>query len=305
MSGVKTTQVPFAPTLVCAGLGGSTAEILTIPFDTMKVRLQLSQKGGTGQRYSGLLDCGRSMIKQEGPLSLYKGLTPGIHRQLVFCSLRIALFEEFTEIVRGDGVNTPKKDLSFLQKLIIGLSSGALAISVANPTDVVKIRLQGDRNSSQPRYKNTTTAYTKILSEEGLKGFWTGWGPNVVRNAVINAAEMISYTEIKKYFLKHNIMDDGVPLHLTAGFLAGFCAVCCGSPVDVMKTRIMNAKKGTGEVYKSVADCFVKILTNEGLLAFYNGFAANVLRIGTWNMFMFFAYESFKRLYKSLLLDQK
>ena len=298
MVGVQSTTVPFGPTLICAGLGGSVAEILTIPFDTMKVRLQLSQKGGAGVQYNGLLDCGKSMIRQEGVGSLYKGLIPGLHRQLVFCSLRVALFEKFTEMVAGDGVLSPKKDLTFIQKLIIGLSSGAIGITVANPTDVVKIRLQGDRNSAQPRYRNTTVAYSTILKEEGIKGFWTGWGPNVVRNSVINASEMISYTEIKKYILQQNLMQDGVPLHLTSGFLAGFCAVCCGSPVDVMKTRIMNAKKGSGEAYKNVFDCFIQILTKEGPFAFYKGFAPNVLRIGTWNMFMFFAYESFKRLYK-------
>lgn len=302
MVGVQSTAIPFAPTLLCAGLGGSVAEIITIPFDTMKVRLQLSQKGGTGIKYDGLLDCGRSMVKTEGVKSFYKGLTPGLHRQLIFCSLRVGLFENFTEMLTGDGKLAPKKELNFLQKLAIGLSAGGIAISVANPTDVVKIRLQGDRNAEVPRYKSTMHAYRTILADEGIKGFWTAWGPNVARNAVINASEMIAYTEIKKSFLKNSIMEEGVPLHLTAGFLAGFCAVCCGSPVDVMKTRIMNAKKGTGEVYKNVFECFYKILTIEGPLAFYNGFAPNVLRIGTWNMFMFFAYEGFKRLYRDKFL---
>lgn len=302
MVGVQSTVVPFAPTLVCAGLGGSVAEILTIPFDTMKVRLQLSQKGGTNA-YNGLLDCGRSMIKQEGLKSLYKGLTPGIHRQLVFCSLRVALFERFTQMLAGDGKTQPKRNLTIPEKLLVGLSSGGIAISVANPTDVVKIRLQGDRNAAQPRYKNTTSAYKTILAEEGVKGFWTGWGPNVVRNSVINAAELISYTEIKKYILEKGYMNDNVPCHLTSGFLAGFCAVLCGSPVDVMKTRIMNAKKGGAEAYKNVFDCFWTILTKEGPLAFYKGFAPNVLRIGTWNMFMFFAYEGFKKQYKTRFMD--
>lgn len=302
MVGVQSTQVPFGPTLVCAGLGGCVAEILTLPFDTMKVRLQLSQKGGAGH-YNGLIDCGRQMVKQEGVKSLYKGLTPGIHRQLVYCSLRVALFESFVEKIAGDGVLKPKRDLTIPEKLATGLSSGALAILVANPTDVVKIRLQGDKNAVTPRYKSTTHAYKTILAEEGVLGFWTGLGPNVVRNSVINAAELISYTEIKKFILGKDFMNDGIPLHLTSGFLAGFCAVLVGSPVDVMKTRIMNAQKGSGEGYKNVFDCFWKILTKEGPLAFYNGFAPNVLRIGTWNMFMFFAYESIKKTYKKNFLS--
>ena len=131
MVGVQSTSIPFAPTLLCAGLGGSVAEIMTIPFDTMKVRLQLSQKGGTGIKYNGLLDCGKSMIRDEGVKSLYKGLTPGIQRQLAFCSLRVALFENFTEMISGDGKHAPKKfdfkeikikqilDIKVLQLLIV------------------------------------------------------------------------------------------------------------------------------------------------------------------------------------------
>ena len=31
--------------------------------------------------------------------------------------------------------------------------------------------------------------------EEGLKGLWRGVGPNVARNAIINAAELASYDQ--------------------------------------------------------------------------------------------------------------
>lgn len=33
--------------------------------------------------------------------------------------------------------------------------------------------------------------------EEGLLGLWKGLGPNVARNAIINAAELASYDQIK------------------------------------------------------------------------------------------------------------
>lgn len=33
--------------------------------------------------------------------------------------------------------------------------------------------------------------------EEGLAGLWKGLGPNIARNAIINAAELASYDQIK------------------------------------------------------------------------------------------------------------
>jgi hypothetical protein len=39
-------------------------------------------------------------------------------------------------------------------------------------------------------------------------------------------------------------MNDNTACHIVCGSLAGLVAVLVGSPVDVMKTRIMNAKPG-------------------------------------------------------------
>lgn len=34
--------------------------------------------------------------------------------------------------------------------------------------------------------------------QEGLGALWTGLGPNVARNAIINAAELASYDQVKQ-----------------------------------------------------------------------------------------------------------
>jgi hypothetical protein len=44
-------------------------------------------------------------------------------------------------------------------------------------------------------------------------------------------------------------------------------------------------------VYNGFADCFLKIMRNEGPLAFYKGFVANFMRIGFWNILFFVTYE--------------
>jgi solute carrier family 25 uncoupling protein 8/9 len=35
--------------------------------------------------------------------------------------------------------------------------------------------------------------YSKIFKADGLKGLWVGYGPNVLRNSIINAAEIATY----------------------------------------------------------------------------------------------------------------
>ncbi len=87
------------------------------------------------------------------------------------------------------------KDATLGIRIATGLITGTIAMLVASPTDLVKVRLQAQgkfrlTDPSKIKYNSLTHAYSRIFAEEGLRGFWTGVGPNCVRNAVINAAEL-------------------------------------------------------------------------------------------------------------------
>lgn len=66
-------------------------------------------------------------------------MIPGLQRQILFAGLRIGLYVPIRDMITGPlepGVNP-----TLLQKIMAGMTTGAIGISVANPTDVVKIRL--------------------------------------------------------------------------------------------------------------------------------------------------------------------
>ena len=71
-------------------------------------------------------------------------------------------------------------------------------------------------------------------------GLWTGWIPNVMRNSIINAAELASYFQIKQTVLKYTPLKDNILCHFVCGLGAGTCALIAGNPIDVIKTRLMN-----------------------------------------------------------------
>lgn len=91
--------------------------------------------------------------------------------------------------------------------------------------------------------------------------------------------------------LEAKLMEDGIPCHLISSSIAGFTAATVGSPVDVLKTRIMNAMPGE---YSGVLDCVLKTM-REGPLAFYKGFEANAGRIVSWNIVMFVSLGVIRR----------
>lgn len=61
-----------------------------------------------------------------------------------------------------------------------------------------------------------------------------------------------------------------------------------GSPIDVLKTRYMNARPGQ---YRGIHHTLTDLISEAGLQGFYKGFTPNVLRIGTFNMLVFVFYE--------------
>lgn len=271
------------------------AEICTIPIDTAKVRLQLQGKQIAGEKpkYRGMFGTLSTIAREEGIASLWRGIVPGLHRQCLFGGLRIGLYEPVKNLYVGkDFVG----DVPLYMKILAALTTGALAITVASPTDLVKVRLQSEGKlppGVPRRYSGAMNAYATIVRQEGVRALWTGLGPNVARNAIVNAAELASYDQVKQTLLKLPGFSDNVFTHLLSGLGAGFFAVCIGSPVDVVKSRMM----GNSQAYKNTFDCFIKTLKHDGPLAFYKGFIPNFGRLGSWNVIMFLTLEQVKKLF--------
>lgn len=57
-----------------------------------------------------------------------------------------------------------------------GCTTGAMAVAIAQPTDVVKVRFQAQVKGADglQRYSGTIDAYKTIARDEGVKGLWRG-----------------------------------------------------------------------------------------------------------------------------------
>ncbi|CAG02946.1 unnamed protein product [Tetraodon nigroviridis] len=277
-----------------AGTAACIADLITFPLDTAKVRLQIqgeSQKvgEGCGAKYRGVFGTITTMVRTEGPRSLYSGLVAGLQRQMSFASVRIGLYDSMKQFyTRGT------ESAGIVTRLMAGCTTGAMAVAFAQPTDVVKVRFQAQVRVADGgrRYNGTLDAYKTIARDEGVRGLWKGCLPNITRNAIVNCAELVTYDLIKELILKYGLMTDDLPCHFTAAFGAGFCTTVVASPVDVVKTRFMNS--GSGQ-YSSAVNCALTMLRQEGPTAFYKGFMPSFLRLGSWNIVMFVSYEQIKR----------
>ncbi len=59
-------------------------------------------------------------------------------------------------------------------RLLAGCTTGGMAVLCAQPTDVVKVRMQAQPSNAPKRYNGVMAAYRTIAVNEGIKGLWKG-----------------------------------------------------------------------------------------------------------------------------------
>lgn len=83
----RTWQLVLAGT--CAGLFQQTA---TMPLEVVRTRLSVGMALRPPMQYSGIVDCGRSIVRTEGWTGLYKGLVATLWSGVPFVALQMSLF---------------------------------------------------------------------------------------------------------------------------------------------------------------------------------------------------------------------
>jgi len=284
--------------LLTAGTAACFGDLITFPLDTIKVRLQVQGESalvsnGAGR---GIFGTFLNIVKTEGPSCLYSGLVPGLQRQMAFSAIRIGAYEPVKlKYQQLTGVEKDQGMKMMGVRVAAGLSTGTLAILVAQPTDVVKVRMQAAGSASA--YRSVFSAYSSIYRLEGFfSGLYRGTAPNIARNCIINVGETVVYDAVKDTLLARGLVKEGVQCHLASAVVAGVSATVLASPVDVIKTRYMNSPSG---VYKGALHCARQTLATEGPRAFYKGFQVSCMRLVSWNICLWLSYEQLKLMTKS------
>jgi solute carrier family 25 uncoupling protein 8/9 len=195
----------FFESTAFGGLASCFAETCTIPMDTVKVRMQNFQ-----DIYLRVSKTYFKIFHEEGFFAFYRGLSAGLLRQIVYASLRIGIYDYSIQELENKGV-----ELNLLHQVSIGLLSGGFSIAVANPLDVLKVKFQSDIVPTfkdgkmvglKRNYKNLRHAIVKIPKKEGFrKGFYLSLWPNIMRNSIANAIELVTFQRLTSLFRYFNI----------------------------------------------------------------------------------------------------
>jgi solute carrier family 25 (mitochondrial phosphate transporter), member 23/24/25/41 len=194
---------------------------------------------------------------------------------LMFPSMKVArIFDHATSNFSFGYYSIPKADSSLkgspLNVFLSGGVAGLVSRTLTAPADRLKVMLQAGE-------KGATIGGTAraILKEGGVKAFWRGNGVNVLKIMPESAAKFYCYEFLKKKIIQ-NPDDVQVYERLLSGSLAGMLAQTAIYPMEVVKTRMAISAPGT---YTGLANCFSKIIADEGGTALYKGLLASNIGI--------------------------
>jgi len=168
---------------------------------------------------------------------------------------------------------------------------------IGNPTEVVLVRMCADGVkpvTERYRYPNALAGIVMIGREEGMKAFYKGLGPNVIRSILMNVSQIAVYTASKSRLLSNKIMPlpDGVPTHIVASLMAGTVATTVCAPADVLKSRLQSANGKSIGIVKIVVDG----IKTEGPGFLMKGWTPAWLRLAPNTVLMFLFMEQLQRL---------
>uniref|UniRef100_A0A7S2GNB2 Mitochondrial carrier protein n=2 Tax=Octactis speculum TaxID=3111310 RepID=A0A7S2GNB2_9STRA len=161
-----------------AALSGMTGQLVTYPIDAVRLRLTVAP-----ERYHGILNCGLTIVREEGIRALYKGLNPTL-----FCVVPFLACQMITADTLKARCAINDIEVTPLRMLVIGGTAGLLAQTMVYPMDVLRRRMQAGvqtpHNSSSSKAalsEHTTVALRQIFQREGVRSLFAGIIPSYMK----------------------------------------------------------------------------------------------------------------------------
>lgn len=276
----------FIINFLAGGTSGAFAKTCTAPIERVKLLIQTQDANpkiisGEVARYTGIVDCFTRVSKEQGVKAFWRGNFTNILRYFPTQAFNFAF---------KDGIKAmfPKadKNTEFFKFFMINVASGGAAgagsLMIVYPLDYARTRLASDVGGGKQQFNGLLDCLKKTVAAGGIGSVYNGIGVSVMgiipyRGAYFGLFDTLSgynpYQKSENGLLRAS---SKFACAQTSAIMAGYVSY----PFDTVRRRLqMQSEKPESEwVYKGTADCFGKIMKDEGTAALFKGAGANALR---------------------------
>jgi len=271
---------------LAGGTSGAFAKTCTAPIERVKLLIQTQDANpkiisGEVKRYTGIVDCFTRVSQEQGTKAFWRGNFTNILRYFPTQAFNFAF---------KDGIKAmfPKadKNTEFMKFFMINVASGGLAgagsLMIVYPLDYARTRLASDVGTGKQQFNGLFDCLKKTVANGGVKSVYNGIGVSIMGIIPYRGAYFGLFDTLSGYnpyqTSDNNLSRAGSKFMCaqTSAILAGYASY----PFDTVRRRLqMQSEKPESEwVYKGTADCFSKIVKDEGTASLFKGAGANALR---------------------------
>ncbi|XP_030370929.1 mitochondrial dicarboxylate carrier isoform X2 [Scaptodrosophila lebanonensis] len=223
----------------------------------------------------------RKIIKEDGVLTLYNGISASLLRQYTYTLTRFGIYA-FGQQVMDTSSMSRKVALSSVAGFIGGL--------VGAPGDMLNVRMQNDVKlpaDKRRNYKHAIDGLVRVCREEGPRHLFNGAGVAALRGMLMTVGQIAFYEQTKDVLIENFGFKKNMNTFIFASVVSAVTATMITQPFDVVKTRRMSARPGE---YSGLGDIFIKT-AKEGPMAFFKGSIPAFTRLGPHTVILFLTLE--------------
>ncbi|KAK3209265.1 hypothetical protein GRF29_69g1271415 [Pseudopithomyces chartarum] len=278
------SRFAFAGAVCCAVTHGGFT-----PVDVVKTRIQLDP-----QTYNrGFIGGFRQVIANEGAGALWTGFGPTFAGYFLQGAFKFGGYEFFKQ----QCINQFGYEAASNNRTAVYLASAAAAEFFADialcPLEATRIRLV-----SQPTFANGLVGgFSKIMKNEGLGAFYSGFGPILFKQVPYTMAKFVVFEKVSEMVYRSvdkSKASSGMQttINLGSGLVAGFAAAIISQPADTMLSKINKTQGLPGE---GTVSRLVKIAGELGLRGSFTGIGARLIMVGGITAGQFAIYGDIKK----------
>ncbi|KAI8338507.1 mitochondrial carrier domain-containing protein [Chlamydoabsidia padenii] len=177
--------------LIAGGVARTIGVVVVSPIELFRTRLQATTSGI--KEFQNVLKDLIKMVKQSGPIALWRGLPPTLYRDVPFSAIYWMGYEETKQALLGYNHEMTGLQASFLS----GAFSGMIAAGLTTPFDVAKTKRQVGTEYGGMESTRMPVILKQIYQQEGTPGLFRGLTARLAKIS-ISCSIMISSYELGK-----------------------------------------------------------------------------------------------------------